>query len=527
MSLNYSDLLSPYDNKGEVGQKEIFDQDEEVAIKAKELAKLLTESNSTVFITGAGISTAAGIADFRGPKGVWTLEKKGRKAESVNFEKALPTLTHNFLTTIEKKGLIQFLITQNIDGIHVRSGFPLNKLAQLHGNVFSERCRNCKRIYYRDYPIASVGLKATGRSCEGAPNGRSCRGKLHDMTLDWDDALPEDDLALSYKFVKSCSLIVVVGSSLQIIPVGDMPLLAKKNGAKFVSINLQAIKHENEVDLAIHSKCDEFFKKVAECMQLEIEEKHERVALSIHPLPDFNTRKKRNFAENPSKSASRPVGKKRAKSRRSEVPEKDRAEIATDTELSTVSLVALEEAPKLPTDREIKVDKVDNTEVEIAQNPTTEEKDQLLPRKEKGEYGVKNTDISDFDAVEVVQKTDTDYFPEEPDDIGELFPTLFPVEDEIPGDFDTPDEDLEKYLEPENEKFSTEETSEERIPVNSHRSTLEGLEKTDKASIEKTQPSTYLMISNDGSTLQKDEDEKIDEFSIKTEQKDLKELNLA
>ena len=88
--------MSPYEHKGKLGQAEIFDSPEEVDSKVEILARWISkESSHTVFYTGAGISTSAGIPDFRGPKGVWTLEKKGMKPEiNVSWNDATPTASH-------------------------------------------------------------------------------------------------------------------------------------------------------------------------------------------------------------------------------------------------------------------------------------------------------------------------------------------------------------------------------------------------------------------------------------------------
>ena len=121
MSCNYADGLSPYDHKGKLGQAEIFDSPEEVDRKVDLLAKWISEESShTVFYTGAGISTSAGIPDFRGPKGVWTLEKKGLKPDvNVSWDDAVPTKSHMAISKLLEMNLAQFVVSQNIDGLHI------------------------------------------------------------------------------------------------------------------------------------------------------------------------------------------------------------------------------------------------------------------------------------------------------------------------------------------------------------------------------------------------------------------------
>ncbi|XP_057168005.1 NAD-dependent protein deacylase sirtuin-6 isoform X3 [Ursus arctos] len=251
MSVNYAAGLSPYADKGKCGLPEIFDPPEELERKVWELAQLVWQSSNVVFHTGAGISTASGIPDFRGPHGVWTMEERGLAPKfDTTFESARPTQTHMALVQLERVGLLRFLVSQNVDGLHVRSGFPRDKLAELHGNMFVEECVKCKtrcravevsvstpqargtcvsqellssaaarpwyrpgrgrpcrpprpspgfRQYVRDTVVGSMGLKATGRLCTVAKARglRACRGELRDTILDWEDALPDRDLTLA------------------------------------------------------------------------------------------------------------------------------------------------------------------------------------------------------------------------------------------------------------------------------------------------------------------------------------------
>ncbi|XP_059863450.1 NAD-dependent protein deacylase sirtuin-6 isoform X6 [Delphinus delphis] len=200
MSVNYAAGLSPYADKGKCGLPEVFDPPEELERKVWELAQLVWQSSNVVFHTGAGISTASGIPDFRGPHGVWTMEEQGLAPKfDTTFENARPTKTHMALVQLERVGLLRFLVSQNVDGLHVRSGFPRDKLAELHGNMFVEECVKCKMQYVRDTVVGSMGLKATGRLCTVAKSRglRACRGELRDTILDWEDSLPDRDLTLA------------------------------------------------------------------------------------------------------------------------------------------------------------------------------------------------------------------------------------------------------------------------------------------------------------------------------------------
>lgn len=272
MSVNYSEGLSPYEHKGKCGMPEKIDSDEILTESIKKLASLLKESKCTVFHTGAGISTSSGIPDFRGPNGVWTLEKKGLKPDcSIRFEEAIPSYTHRALNELEKAGLLHFLISQNVDGLHVRSGFPRDRLSELHGNMFVQICSKCKHEYVMDYVSPTMGLKATGVKCTNIKVRGKCRGTLHDSILDWEDALPENELEKADIMSKAATLSVTLGTSLQIVPAANLPLIAKKkNGGKLVIVNLQSTKHDKHADLRIHHYVDDVMKGVMNELNIRV-----------------------------------------------------------------------------------------------------------------------------------------------------------------------------------------------------------------------------------------------------------------
>ncbi|GMP66531.1 hypothetical protein CsSME_00026853 [Camellia sinensis var. sinensis] len=145
---------------------------------------MIQKSKHLVVFTGAGISTSCGIPDFRGPKGVWTLQREGKGVPeaSLPFHRAMPSMTHMALVELEKAGFLKFVISQNVDSLHLRSGIPREKLAELHGNSFREICSKCGVEYLRDFEVETIGLKKTSRSCSDV----KCGAKLKDTVLDWE-----------------------------------------------------------------------------------------------------------------------------------------------------------------------------------------------------------------------------------------------------------------------------------------------------------------------------------------------------
>jgi mono-ADP-ribosyltransferase sirtuin 6 len=109
---------------------------------------MILQAKHVVVHTGAGISTSAGIPDFRGPKGVWTLEEKGLKPDiNISFDSANPTETHMGLVALMTLGHIKYVISQNIDGLHLRSGLKRSCISELHGNMFVAACSYCERYF--------------------------------------------------------------------------------------------------------------------------------------------------------------------------------------------------------------------------------------------------------------------------------------------------------------------------------------------------------------------------------------------
>ncbi|XP_024541959.1 NAD-dependent protein deacetylase SRT1-like [Selaginella moellendorffii] len=255
MALGYAEKLSFKADVGKLGMPELFDPAQDVDRKIAQLAQLIQESKHLVAFTGAGISTSCGIPDFRGPKGIWTLQHEGKplpKAD-VQFHQARPGTTHMALVELVRAGILKFIISQNIDGLHLRSGIPRDKLSELHGNSFMETCPSCGREYLRDFEMETIGIKRTGRRCS-VPG---CVGRLVDTIVDWEGALPPKELRAAEKHCKEADLIVCLGTSLQITPACNLPLKTVRAGGKLVIVNLQATPKDKKATLVIHARVDQ------------------------------------------------------------------------------------------------------------------------------------------------------------------------------------------------------------------------------------------------------------------------------
>ncbi|KAG6689983.1 hypothetical protein I3842_11G200900 [Carya illinoinensis] len=268
MSLGYAEKLSYIEDVGKVGMAEYFDSARILQEKIERLAMTIQKSKHLVVFTGAGISTSCGIPDFRGPKGIWTLQREGQALPeaSLPFHRAMPSLTHMALVELEKAGILKFLISQNVDGLHLRSGIPREKLAELHGNSFMEACPSCGAEYLRDFEVETIGLKETSRRCFDV----KCGAKLKDTVLDWEDALPSKEMDAAENHCRMADVVLCLGTSLQITPACNLPLKSLRGGGKIVIVNLQKTPKDKKASLVIHGRVDKVIAGVMDRLNLQI-----------------------------------------------------------------------------------------------------------------------------------------------------------------------------------------------------------------------------------------------------------------
>jgi len=237
--------------------QERFDNEHELAEKVVRLAELVRSARHTIAFTGAGISTSAGIPDFRGPDGVWTRAAQGRAGpQGINTLTAHPTATHMALVALQKQGRLKYLVSQNCDGLHRRSGFPTAALSELHGNSNVEECEDCGQDYYRDFKCRRVAKgrdHSTGRRCIR----EDCGGRLLEWTIDFGQDLPVRPLERAMIQGASADLCIALGSSLTVTPAADIPAsVAARSDASLVIVNLQKTPLTEIAAFQIYAKTD-------------------------------------------------------------------------------------------------------------------------------------------------------------------------------------------------------------------------------------------------------------------------------
>lgn len=281
--------------KTEAEKKEYFDSPEVLDQKVQKLANLILQSERFWAFTGAGLSTAAGIPDYRsgantvietGP-GCWEKMANIAKARkngtlknepiaknrfNTTIQKAFPTKAHMALNALQECGLLKGIISQNIDGLHRKSGFPADKLYELHGNTNLEFCAKCDKAYMRDFRCRRNGNKnfdhVTGRKCDNP----KCYGDLYDSVINFGENLRDDVYNPAEQYGTSADVMLSLGSSLRVTPACDIPFDMTQNGGKLVIVNLQKTPLDKHAELVIHGRIQNVMGILMEKLNIAIPE---------------------------------------------------------------------------------------------------------------------------------------------------------------------------------------------------------------------------------------------------------------
>ncbi len=224
-----------------------------------------------VALTGAGISTESGIPDFRGPKGVWTLNPGAERTANLqyymsdpsvrrtawkrrlesSFDARQPNAGHRALVWIEKRGKLHTLITQNIDRLHHKAGSAPEKIVELHGNALEVVCMSCDERAPMERALARV------RAGEEDPPCRSCGGILKSATISFGQSLVEADLRRAERAALACDLLLAVGSTLAVYPAAGVVPVAKSAGARVVILNGEPTEMDGLADAVVRGQIGE------------------------------------------------------------------------------------------------------------------------------------------------------------------------------------------------------------------------------------------------------------------------------
>ncbi|MDP6351074.1 MAG: Sir2 family NAD-dependent protein deacetylase [Alphaproteobacteria bacterium] len=225
---------------------------------------MIESCRRAVVFTGAGISTESGIPDFRSPGGIWTKyqpiefqdflasadmrrESWRRKfaTESVVGE-AEPNRGHRAVAKLVARGVVTAVVTQNIDGLHQKSGVPDSAVIELHGNATYAGCLDCGARH------ELAPIRAAFKIDETLPVCDHCGGTVKTATISFGQSMPEAEMSRAEQVTLACDLFIAVGSSLVVFPAAGFPVMAKRNGAKLVIVNRDPTDLDSMADLVLN-----------------------------------------------------------------------------------------------------------------------------------------------------------------------------------------------------------------------------------------------------------------------------------
>ena len=232
----------------------------------------ILESKNTILFTGAGVSVESGIPPFRGENGLWSkynptflltsyFTKHPKESWELIYEifyeffsKANPNDAHYIIAELENKGLINAIITQNIDNLHQKAGSK--NIVEYHGTSRTLTCVNCNQKFNSDIVKSKETLP---------PRCPNCDGVLKPDFVFFNEPIPAKAQKLSNKYASTAELFILVGTTGEIMPASLIPYLARERGARIIEINVESTNYTSTiVDIFLKGKATEVFLKLKE-----------------------------------------------------------------------------------------------------------------------------------------------------------------------------------------------------------------------------------------------------------------------
>jgi NAD-dependent deacetylase len=243
--------------------------------KIKRIAEKIKQGGKNVVFTGAGISTESGIPDYRSQGGIWdkfrpvyfdefmsdreAREEYWRRWRELyqGIQQARPNTGHTAIARLDQMGLLEALITQNVDGLHQEAGLADEKIIELHGNTRRIRCMSCHKMTSNEEIQKRLHSGDTAPECE-------CGGYLKPDTISFGQAMPVDAVEKATTLSHTSDFFLVVGSTLLVQPAAHMPVYAKQNNAFLAIVNLSDTPCDNICDVLIRDKAGKVLQRIVE-----------------------------------------------------------------------------------------------------------------------------------------------------------------------------------------------------------------------------------------------------------------------
>lgn len=242
-----------------------------MATSLEDARRLIAGAKRLVALTGAGISTDSGIPDFRGPRGVWTLNPKAERMSDIrqyvadsevrrlSWQSRLahpawtaePNAGHRALADLERRGRLHALVTQNIDGLHQRAGNNPDRVIEVHGTLHTAVCLGCAA---RQPMHAVLGRVRAG---EEDPPCQACGGILKSDTISFGQPLVPRVIERAMRACAETDCLLAVGSSLQVYPIAAAVPSAKAAGACLIIVNAQPTPFDELADATVSQPISE------------------------------------------------------------------------------------------------------------------------------------------------------------------------------------------------------------------------------------------------------------------------------
>lgn len=235
-------------------------------------AELIRNSKYTVAFTGAGISVESGIPPFRGEGGLWNeydpiildlnyfTQKPEESWPAIKrlffdfFGAAKPNKAHFALAELEQRNLLKSIITQNIDNLHQEAGS--NTVIEYHGNSQQFICIDCGQIY----PLKDLLLSNNPPLCQRS----NCKGLLKPDFIFFGEGIPTNAYQASVEAANNAEVMIIIGTTGEIMPASQIPHLAKQKGAKIIEINIEKSNFTDSItDVFLKGKATEVMSLLA------------------------------------------------------------------------------------------------------------------------------------------------------------------------------------------------------------------------------------------------------------------------
>ncbi|MDJ0785628.1 MAG: Sir2 family NAD-dependent protein deacetylase [Myxococcota bacterium] len=244
----------------------------------EDLARHWRGARSVVVLTGAGLSTASGIPDFRSPGGRWEsyqpvpiqdfMASRAAREEYWRYKgetwalisAAQPNAGHLSLAELTRAGCLELLVTQNVDGLHARAGQPAERLVEIHGSDAAVVCMGCGARSPREAAQQEWEVGVATPEC-------ACGGPLKPATISFGQGLVAADLERAMRAAESCDLFVAAGTSLVVGPINQMLPLARSGGAATAILTASETPFDSECDWKLEQPLEALLPALARAVQ--------------------------------------------------------------------------------------------------------------------------------------------------------------------------------------------------------------------------------------------------------------------